>query len=152
MPLATLLRRALPPPAELLRSLAVALVLGTVMNSLGHLLSVAHFRSWWQILSCYGGYVLPVALLVRGLPVREQLLWGLVSMVPLELAGYALGTSVPGRDNWLDPILGERNFSLAMAVVGAPTPWLVNTLAGWLALDRPQESAAAPVEESTIPP
>lgn len=126
------LRQARPPTPELLRSLLVALSLGVIMNSLGHWLCVAHFRSWWQILTCYGGYVLPVALLVRRLAVRDQLLWGLVSMVPLELAGFALGSSVPCPDNWLDPILGARNFSLAMVVIGAPTPWLANTLAAWV--------------------
>jgi hypothetical protein len=114
------------------RSLAVALVLGTIMNGLGHLLCLAHFRHGWQVVTCYGAYVLPVALLVRDLPARDQLLWGLVSMVPLELAGYALGTSVPCPDNWLDPILGERNFSLAMVVLCTPTPWLVNLLASWV--------------------
>jgi hypothetical protein len=132
MSLTALLRRARPSGSEFFRSLAVALGLGLIMNSLGHWWCIAHFAHWWQVVTCYGGYVLPVALLVRDRPVGEQLLWGLVSMVPLELAGYALGTSVPCPDNWLDPILGPRNFSLAMVVVGTPTPWLVNTLAGWL--------------------
>lgn len=132
MPAVARLRQALPPGPELARSLAVALLLGVAMNALGHVLCVAHFRHWWQILTCYGGYVWPVALGVRDRPARDQWLWGLVAMVPLELAGYALGTSVPCPDNWLDPILGPRNFSLAMVVVGTPTPWLVNTLAGWV--------------------
>ena len=33
------------------------------MNSLGKLLQIAEFASWWQVISCYALYLLPASLL-----------------------------------------------------------------------------------------
>jgi hypothetical protein len=114
---------------ELVVYVAVVLMLGTLMNTLGKLLSIAEFKHWWQVGTCYVGYVLPVALLVRRRASLEQLVLGLVAMVPLELVGYALGTSVAYPDNVLERAFGTRNFTLAMVVLVAPVPWCVNRIA-----------------------
>lgn len=110
--------------------LPVALALGMAMNALGHLLCLAYFKYWWQVVTCYWGYVVPVALLLRRRSTVNQLGWGTVSMIPLELVGYGLGTSLPCPGNAIETILGVRNFSLAMVVICGVLPWVLNGLVG----------------------
>lgn len=110
----------------------VYLLLGLVMNGLGKAWRIAEFATWFQVLSCYGLYLVPVSLLVRHLSVFEQYLRGLLALAPFEMLGYALGTSHAFENNWVDRILGERNFVLAMVVFFA---WVLpagNGLVGWL--------------------
>jgi len=128
---------------ELLVYLVVVLFLGSVMNSLGKLLAIAEFRHWWQVGTCYVGYVLPTALLVRHGRTIEQLAWGLLAMVPLELVGYALGTSVAYPDNVLERVLGVRNFTLAMVILVAPLPLCVNYIVEGLQRARSGKASAA---------
>jgi hypothetical protein len=66
--------------------------------------------------------------LVRTLHPLRQLAWGLIAMVPLELVGYAIGTSVPYPGNILERALGAHNFVLAMVIVAAPLPLIVNVI------------------------
>jgi hypothetical protein len=129
----------------LLRDLAyylpVSLVLGACMNALGHLLCLAWFQHWWQVATCYWGYVVPVALLLRRRSGWDQLAWGIVAMVPLELVGYGLGTSLACPGNLIEAYLGPRNFSLAMVLICGPLPWLLNTFVGAV---RKAKAAGAP--------
>ena len=60
--------------------------------------------------------MVPVSLLVRGLPWFRQYAYGLVAMGLLEFGGYALETSYVYPDNILDQLFGIRNFSLAMTL------------------------------------
>lgn len=134
---------------ELAIYLAVVLVLGSAMNSLGKLLAIAEFKHWWQVGTCYVGYVLPAALLVRHMRPADQLVFGLIAMIPLELAGYALGTSIAYPDNPLERVLGLRNFTLAMVVLVAPIPLVVN----WIVqrVDRPRKLESSPAaREATV--
>ncbi len=110
--------------------LPIALALGMTMNSLGHLLCLAYFKYWGQVVTCYWGYVVPVALLLRRRSTVDQLAWGTISMIPLELAGYGLGTSLPCPGNAIEAIFGVRNFSLAMVVICGVIPWVLNGLVG----------------------
>lgn len=86
------------------------------MNAIGIYLKLACFVSWFQVISCYLLYLLPISLLVRRSSVFQQYLYGLLALAPLELLGYSLGTSYAYPDNIIDRILGERNFTLAMTV------------------------------------
>jgi len=128
MPLPNL-RRSLP---DLPVYLAVSLAFGLCMNSLGYLLCIAHFKHWWQVATCYWGWVMPVALLVRHRPGWDQVAWGVTAMVPLELVGFALGTSLPCPGNVLEAALGPLNFSLAMVAIGGSIPRLINAIVGTL--------------------
>ncbi|HEV7670823.1 MAG TPA: hypothetical protein VGS22_20065 [Thermoanaerobaculia bacterium] len=122
--------------------LPVALVLGLTMNALGHLLCIAYFTYWWQVVTCYWGYVVPVAILLRRRSALDQLAWGVVAMVPLELAGYGLGTSLPCPGNAIEAIFGIRNFSLAMVVICGVLPWLLNALVGGISRVTSSKEAA----------
>ena len=115
-------------PRHLLISyLLVYLSAGFVMNEVGKLMGIAKFTYWWQVLTCYGLYMIPIGLLVRKMPFHMQYLWGLFSMCILEFLGYALGTSIAlnitqngnqiiNNGNLLASIVDIKNFSLGMAI------------------------------------
>ena len=89
---------------------------GWGMNWFGIEMEIAKFTYWWQIISCYVLYMVPVSLLLRGLPFHRQYAYGLIAMGFLEFGGYALETSYAYPNNLLDQLFGIRNFSLGMAL------------------------------------
>ena len=89
---------------------------GLLMDNFGQLTHIARFNYWWQVLTVYVIYMVPVSLLLRNLPFHTQYAYGLVAMAFLEFSGYALQTSYAYDDNVLDYLFGIRNFSLAMAI------------------------------------
>lgn len=103
-------------PRTLAVYLALYLSVGFVMNWLGQRAQIAEFRYWWQVLTCYGLYLVPWSLWVRGRTPFDQYLHGLLALGLLEILGYAIGSSIAHEGNLLDRILGVRNFSLAMTL------------------------------------
>lgn len=89
---------------------------GLMMNWVGAELEIARFTYWWQVITCYILYMVPISLLLRNLPFHVQYAYGLIAMCLLEFGGYALQTSYVYPDNILDGLFGERNFALAMAL------------------------------------
>lgn len=94
----------------------VYFVWGLAMNWVGQQLEIARFTFWWQVITCYIFYMVPISLLLRGLPFHQQYAYGLVAMAFLEFGGYALETSYAYPNNLLDQVFKERNFSLGMAL------------------------------------
>ena len=89
---------------------------GTLMNWFGAEVEIAKFTYWWQVITCYILYMVPISLLLRNLPFHTQYAYGLVAMCLLEFGGYALQTSYAFPDNLMDHFFGERNFALGMAL------------------------------------
>jgi hypothetical protein len=89
---------------------------GYAMNMVGKELEIAQFTYWWQIISCYILYMVPISIMLRGYSFFTQYAYGLVAMGLLEFGGYALETSYAYPNNLLDQFFGIRNFSLAMAL------------------------------------
>lgn len=89
---------------------------GMGMNWVGQQMEIAKFTYWWQVITCYLLYMVPISLVLRGLPFHVQYAYGLIAMALLEFGGYALGTSYAYPNNILDQLFNIRNFSLAMAV------------------------------------
>jgi len=89
---------------------------GMVMNEFGAAVEIAKFTYWWQIITCYILYMVPISLILRGLPFHAQYAYGLVAMGFLEFGGYALQSSYAFPDNLIDQFFGVRNFSLSMAL------------------------------------
>jgi len=89
---------------------------GMGMNWVGQQLEIAKFTFWWQVITCYILYMVPISLLLRGLPFHQQYAYGLIAMAFLEFGGYALETSYAYPNNILDQFFNERNFSLGMAM------------------------------------
>lgn len=119
-------------PATTALYATVLLATGFFMNTFGIVSRIARFGRWWQVLTCYGLYITPLALLIRHEPLFDQYLWGLLFIGVLELAGYSLGTSVYYPDNVLFKIFSERNFSLVMTLFFAGLfPAVNKALARW---------------------
>jgi hypothetical protein len=101
---------------------------GTVMNQVGQWLEIARFTHWWQVITVYVIYMVPISVLIRRLPSWQQYLYGLLPMGLLELGGYALHSSYAYPGNILDRYLDPRNFSLAMVLFFAAYFPLLNAL------------------------
>lgn len=105
---------------------------GAMMDRFGIMLEIARFTYWWQIITVYILYMIPISLLLRGLPFYQQYAYGLVCMSLLEFAGYAFESSYAYPNNLLDQYFGVRNFSLGMALFFAlyfpAGNWLVNKI------------------------
>lgn len=89
---------------------------GTVMNNIGIFMQIARFTYWWQIITCYLLYMVPVSLLLRHLPFQMQYAYGLVAMGFLEFSGYAIQSSYVYPDNILEKLFTPHNFALGMAL------------------------------------
>lgn len=103
-------------PKLILTYCAVYFSWGLLMNWFGAQVEIARFTFWWQVITCYILYMVPISLLLRGLPFHMQYAYGLVAMGLLEFGGYALETSYAYPNNLLDQFFNERNFSLGMAL------------------------------------
>lgn len=89
---------------------------GMCMDKFGATVEIAKFTYWWQVITCYILYMVPISLLLRKLPFHAQYAYGLVTMGLLEFAGYTLQSSYAFPDNLIDQFFNIRNFSLAMAL------------------------------------
>lgn len=89
---------------------------GMLMNWFGNEFKIARFTYWWQVISCYVIYMVPISLLLRKLPFHMQYAYGLVAMGLLEFGGYFFKTSYAFPGNIVDEIFGIRNFTLGMAL------------------------------------
>ena len=89
---------------------------GLGMNWFGIETEIAKFTYWWQVITTYVLYMVPISLLLRKLPFHTQYAYGLIAMCLLEFGGYALGTSYAYPDNIIERIVGQRSFGLAMAL------------------------------------
>jgi hypothetical protein len=89
---------------------------GLCMNYFGTYMQIARFTYWWQVITCYILFMVPVSLLLRGLPFHAQYAYGLVAMGLCEFGGYAIRSSYAYPDNLLDKFFSPQNFSLGMAL------------------------------------
>ena len=94
----------------------VYLTWGMAMNAFGAYTKIAQFTHWWQVITCYLLYMVPISLILRGLSFHAQYAYGLVAVGALEFCGYALRTSYAFPDNILDRWFSPQNFSLGMAL------------------------------------
>jgi len=89
---------------------------GMGMDKFGSIVEIAKFTYWWQVITVYILYMVPISLILRKLPFHTQYAYGLVTMGLLEFGGYALESSYAYPNNILDQLFNERNFSLGMAL------------------------------------
>lgn len=89
---------------------------GLCMNYFGSYMQIARFTYWWQVITCYIVFMIPVSLLLRGLPFHAQYAYGLVAMALCEFGGYAIRSSYAYPENMLDKFFSPQNFSLSMAL------------------------------------
>ena len=103
-------------PKRLIIYVVLYLVWGTLMNAFGRYVEIAKFTFWWQIITCYVLYMIPISILLRRYSFFTQYAYGLVAMGFLEFAGYALNTSYIYPNNILDQWFGPHTFALGMAL------------------------------------
>jgi len=89
---------------------------GLGMNWFGIQMGIAKFTYWWQVISCYILYMVPISLLLRNLPFHMQYAYGLIAMGLLEFGGYYFETSYAYPNNLVEQLFGIRNFALGMAL------------------------------------
>ena len=111
-----LTRRLEVTPRTLALYVLIYLTAGFIMNAIGQALHIAEFGHWWQVITCYGVYLIPCSLFVRGKSSFDQYLHGLLFLGVLEMLGYSFGTSIAHSGNMLDTIFTERNFTLSMTL------------------------------------
>ena len=151
MPLHRHLRAKLCLPTSLWVTYAVTyLLVGTLMNQVGQWLEIARFTHWWQVITVYVLYMVPLSVILRRLPWWQQYLYALFPMGLLEFGGFALHTSYAYPDNLIDRLFGARNFTLAMVLFfGTYFPLLnalVSSLHGRLFRSRAQEATTPGLE------
>lgn len=89
---------------------------GLLMHNVGQWLEIAKFTFWWQVISTYILYMVPISIILRGYSFFAQYAYGLVAMAILEFGGYTLGTSYIYPDNILEQMFGTHTFALCMAM------------------------------------
>lgn len=116
--------------------LLVYFIWGLSMNEVGKTLEIARFTYWWQVITVYLLYMVPISLILRPYAFFRQYAYGLVAMGFLEFGGYLMETSYAYPNNIMDQWLGIRNFSLAMSLFFAlyfpAGNWLVQKIYGIL--------------------
>lgn len=89
---------------------------GVLMHNFGIYTKIARFKHWWQIITCYVLYMIPISLLLLPFEWWQQYAYGLFFMGILEFGGYAIKSSHAYENNILDKFFGERNFALGMTL------------------------------------
>ena len=106
--------------------------MGMLMNAFGAYVEIAKFTYWWQVVTCYILYMVPISILLRPYSFFTQYAYGLFAMGILEFSGYALGTSYIYPNNILDQWFGHHVFALGMTLFfGLYFPignWAVNKI------------------------
>ncbi len=105
---------------------------GIGMNAFGSYAEIAKFTYWWQIITCYVCYMIPISILLKDYDFFTQYAYGLVAMGILEFLGYALKTSYAYPNNILDQLFQPQNFSLGMALFFALYFPVGNLAVHWL--------------------
>ena len=103
-------------PLLLATYVVIYLLWGIAMHNFGIYTQIARFKHWWQIITCYVLYMIPISLLLKDLVWYEQYVYGLFFMGILEFSGYTIRSSVAFEGNMIDRFFGIRNFTLAMTL------------------------------------
>lgn len=126
-------RTLLETPKKLVLTYIIVYFLwGLGMNKFGTQMEIARFSHWWQVITCYILYMVPISILLKNHTFFNQYAYGLVAMGILEFMGYWLQTSYVYPDNSIEQLFNPQNLSLGMALFFAlyfPTGnWLVEKI------------------------
>ena len=92
------------------------LTTGAIMNSIGIYFEIVRFEHWWQIITCYAMYMVPVSILIKEYSFFNQYCYGLLAIGILELSGYTFQTSYVYPNNILAQWFTPYNVTLAMTL------------------------------------
>lgn len=103
-------------PKELCIYCILYLAVGAIMNSIGIYFEIVRFEHWWQIITCYALYMVPVSIIIKEYSFFNQYCYGLLAIGLLELAGYTFQTSYVYPNNILAQWFTPYNVTLAMTL------------------------------------
>lgn len=138
------IRRLRVSPSELVTTCLVFLAVGMFMNSFGRWAGIAEFKHGWQVATCYLGFVVPLALFIRGLSLPLQYCVCVAAFLPLEVVGYAIGSSITHDNNLFEAVFGVRNFTAVMVAGVSFIPPIGIKIAGYLHELVVRRAGAAP--------
>jgi hypothetical protein len=99
-------------------------------------LRIAAFLHDWQVFTLYGLYLVPLSVLLRDRPWHTQYAYALAAIAPVDVVGFAVGTSIAYPGNLIEHIFGPRSFTLVFVLMAGWIPLggnlLVAKLEGWL--------------------
>ena len=95
---------------------SIYLATGIVMNSIGIYFEIVRFEHWWQIITCYALYMVPVSILIKEYSFFNQYCYGLLAIGILEFSGYTFQTSYVYPNNILSQLFTPYNVTLAMTL------------------------------------
>jgi hypothetical protein len=122
--LATLARSLFRIPVRLWGLyLVVYCTAGGILQALSPHLKIAAFYHDWQVFTLYGLFLVPLSLLLRDRPWHLQYAYAVTAIAPIDVIGFALGTSIAYPGNVIERAFGERSFTLVFVI-----------LAGWMPL------------------
>lgn len=120
------------PPSLYFIYILIYIPWGFGMDAFGSWAQIAEFNNWWQVITCYGLYMIPISILLKGKPFLVQYAFSLIAMGLLEFGGHYFETSYAYPNNIIEEFFGIQNFALAMALFFAffiPLGnWVVGTL------------------------
>ncbi len=111
---------------------SIYLATGIVMNSIGIYFEIVRFEHWWQIITCYALYMVPVSILIKEYSFFNQYCYGLLAIGILEFSGYTFQTSYVYPNNILSQLFTPYNVTLAMTLFFAVYFPLGNMLVSYI--------------------
>jgi len=100
---------------------------GVVQLALPYI-NIAYFSRPWQFATLYCGFLVPLSIALRGQPWHRQYAYFVTAIMPIEIGAFILGTSVAYPQNILEPVVGARNFTLAMVMIDSWIPYVGNRI------------------------
>ena len=108
-------------------------IAGFANDQLGRSLKIAWFPRRWHVLTCYGLYMVPASLYVRGMHWFDQYLYGLFFLSILEFTGYIFKrASINPKETIWDRVFQRSNLSLGMVIYFAAYLPLGNRLVAFV--------------------
>lgn len=104
------------PKTLFITYLIVYFICGIIMHNIGDYFKIARFVYWWQVITCYLCYMVPISIAIRDKTILDQYAYGVVAIAFLEFFGYALRTSIAFDGNFIEQYFGIRNFTLSMTI------------------------------------
>jgi hypothetical protein len=130
---------------------------GGVLQAASPRLQIAAFYHDWQVLTLYGLFLVPLSILLRGRPWHVQYAYAVTAIAPVDIGGFALGTSIAYPNNIIERAFGPLSFTLVFVILAGWMPLLGNLLVarleGWLFNHRwaPQRALARVYDAEILP-
>jgi hypothetical protein len=83
---------------------------------------VAAFLHDWQVLTIYGLYLVPLSILLRKRPWHTQYAYAVAAIAPIDVVGFAIGTSIVYPGNFIEHLFGPQSFTLVFVLGAAWIP------------------------------